>query len=331
MNKTVYKTIKMSIGFTVAIIIATVLNLDFIVSAGVITMLNLQESKVASARAAWRRFYSAAIGLVLAATVFSILGFTIFHLGLFLLLFIPITLRLNASEGIIVNTVLASHLLADQQISMAILLNEISLVIIGAGVSVLMNLHMPNYKKDLLKAQEEIDKKIRALLWTASMNMRNLCTIHDEEPSIKALSDEIKTAQRKANLYLNNSYLSDDRYFLDYFKMRQDQVYRLKYMREHLDMVFINQDEAYTLSHFTGRLAYEFDTENNGLALIERLQEIRRNFQSAPLPASRMEFESRAALFQYLTDLKEFIDIKVRFSEKYASDDEAADDKDLPI
>ncbi len=317
MNKTVYKTIKMSIGFTIALIIASLLNLDFIVSAGVITMLNLQESKVASARAAWRRFYSAIIGLMLSATIFSLFGFTTFHLGLFLLLFIPITLRLKAPEGIIVNTVLASHLLVDQQITSLILLNEITLVIIGAFVSVLMNMHMPNYKKDLKNAQDEIDKKIRALLWTVSMNMRNLCTIHNEEPSIKALSDEIKSAQHKAFLYLNNSYLSDDRYFLDYFRMRQDQVYRLKYMREHIDMIFINQDEAYILSKFTGRLAYEFDAENNGVDLKKRLREIKNDLRNAPLPTSKLEFENRAALFQYLTDLDEFIDIKVRFSEKY--------------
>ena len=116
---------------------------------------------------------------------------------------------------------------------------------------------------------------------------------------------------------MNNHFLKENTYYLEYFQMRQVQIYRLMYMREHLDMVFVNQDEAMVLSEFTGRLAYEYDEGNDGVSLRDKLMEIREHFQNSELPQSRIEFENRAALFQYLNDLDEFIALKVRFSEKF--------------
>jgi len=309
----------MSVGFTLSIIVANLLGLDFAVSAGIIAMLNMLDTKKESARVAWRRFYSSIVGLTLAVLVFSVLGYKVINIGLFLMLFIPIAIKLNASEGIIVNTVLASHLLSYHTISTQILINEITLVILGAAVALLLNMHMPNRERRLKELQHQVEAQIRALLWTMSLNMRNLCTIHDEEPSILGLESIIKDAKRQAYIYMNNHMLHDNSYYLEYFQMRQSQLYRLKYMREHLDMVFVNQGEAMTLSQFTGRLAYEYDEGNDGISLTKRINEIRQVFKDSELPKSRLEFENRAALFQYLTDLEEFIAIKSRFSEKFSN------------
>lgn len=317
MNKLVYKTLKMSLGFTAAAFLASLLNLDFPVSAGIITILNMLESKKESARVAWRRLYSTAAGLVLAVIVFSIFGYKTLNLGIFLLIIIPVADRLNAREGIVVNIVLASHLLTYHSISMHILLNEFALVVLGAITALVLNLHMPDKESHLIDMQTEVEKRMRALLWTMSLNIRNLCTIHDEEPSMKDLENYIKDAKRQSYIYMNNYFLTDNRYYLEYFQMRQDQLYRIMYMREHLDMVFVNQAEAMILSKFTGRLAYEYDEGNDGLTLLSRLKDIREEFRDTELPKSRIEFENRAALIQYLNDLNEFIAIKVRFSEKH--------------
>ncbi len=316
MNNLLYRTLKMSIGFAAAVFIAEVFNLDFSVSAGIITILNMLDSKKESARVAWRRLYSSAAGLLLAVIIFTLLGYTTLNLGVFLLFFIPLADRLKAKEGIIVNTVLASHLLSYHTISTQILLNEFTLVIIGAVTALIMNLHMPDQEKQLKDLQAQVEQKIRAMLWTMSLNMRNLCTIHDEEPSLIDLENLIRDAKKQSYTYMNNYFLSENSYYLEYFQMRQAQLYRLMYMREHLDMVFVNQGEAMILSEFTGLLAYEYDEGNDGLILRDKLIKIRSDFQSSELPQSRIEFENRAALFQYLNDLDEFIALKVRFSNK---------------
>ena len=311
--------LKMSIGFAFAVFAAELLHLDFSVSAGIITMLNMLDSKKESARVAWRRLYSSAAGLLLAVIIFTLFGYTTLNLGLFLLAFIPLADRFKAREGIIVNTVLASHLLSFHSISIQILINEFTLVIIGAATALIMNLHMPDQEKHLKDMQVRVEQKIRAMLWTMSLNMRNLCTIHDEAPSLIDLENLIRDAKKQSYIYMNNYFLSENSYYLEYFQMRQAQLYRLMYMREHLDMVFVNQGEALTLSEFTGRLAYEYDEGNDGVLLRDKLAELREHFQNSELPQSRIEFENRAALFQFLNDRDEFIALKVRFSEKFGT------------
>tara|TARA_Y100000588_G_C14085146_1_gene851898 strand:- start:127 stop:1068 length:942 start_codon:yes stop_codon:yes gene_type:complete len=307
----------MSLGFAIAVLTAQALQLDFAVSAGIIAMLNMLDSKKKSARVAWRRVYSSAVGLLLAVIVFSILGYETINLTVFLLLFIPLAIRFKAREGIIVNTVLASHLISYHTISTQIIFNEFTLVLLGAVIALLVNLHMPNQENDLKEMQVEIEQKIRTLLWTMSLNIRNLCNIHDEEPSLIELESLIKEAKKISYTYMNNHFLNENTYYLEYFQMRLTQLYRLMYMREHLDMVFVNQGEAMVLSKFTGRLAYEYDEGNDGKTLLLRLQEIRKDFKNSELPSSQLEFENRAALFQYLNDLEEFISLKVQFAEKF--------------
>lgn len=319
MNKTLYRTLKMSLGFAAAVTLANLLNLDFPASAGIITMLNLSESKIESAKVAWRRFYSSIIGLILAVAVFSFFGYFTVNIALFLLIFIPVAIRLHAPEGIIVNTVLASHLLAYHEVTIDVLVNELSLVLLGGLVAMLLNLHMPDREKHLRELQDQVERHMRALLWTMSLNIRNLCNLHNETPSIEELESLIKEGKHQAYIYMNNYFLQDNSYYLEYFQMRQSQLYRLMYMREHLNMVFINQAEAIVLSRFTGRLAYEYDEENDGLSLKKRLLEIREELHSAPLPTSQLEFENRAALIQYLSDLDEFVSLKIRFSDRYPS------------
>ncbi len=330
MNALLYRSLKMSIGFGLAIVIANFLGLQFAVSAGVIAMLNMLDNKKDSARVAWRRIYSSLVGLFISGLVFSLLGFEVINIALFLLLFIPVTIKLHAAEGIIVNTVLASHLIIVGNIDLAIMRNELLLVILGAVVALLLNLHMPNKEQDIITLQQQVEKQIRSLLWTMSLNMRNLCTIHDEEPSILELESLIKDAKKQSYIYMNNQMLYENNYYLEYFQMRQTQVDRLKYMREHLDMVFVDQGEAIILSKFTGRLAFEYNEGNDGTTLHTRLNEIKEDFQSSELPKTRLEFENRAALYQYLNDLEAFIAIKVRFSKKFAGHNKT-DLKNIPL
>ncbi len=320
MSALIYKTLKNTIGFGLAVGLAMALGLSVPVSAGLITVLNMLDNKRDSARVAWRRTYSSVIGLAVAFGLFELIGYHPLVLALFLLVFSPLAVSIGAKEGIVSSTVLASHLLSFGQFSWPLFANEVLLVLIGAGMSLLLSLHMPDREKPLKEAQAHVEKQLRALLWTMSYNMRNLCTIHDEAPNLLDLERDIKKAKRLAYDYMNDFFIKDNPYYMEYFQMRLVQLYRLMYMREHLDMIFVDQGDAMTLSEFTGRLAFEFDEKNDGQALLLRLEEIKDTFKNAPLPTSRLEFENRAALFQYLNDLDEFIQIKARFYERQFGD-----------
>ena len=47
------------------------------------------------------------------------------------------------------------------------------------------------------------------------------------------------------------------------------------------------------------------------------IAKIREVFKKMPLPQSRVEFESRATLFQFLNDIEEFLEMKKDYMEKW--------------
>lgn len=102
--------------------------------------------------------------------------------------------------------------------------------------------------------------------------------------------------------------------------MRLTQFHRLKYMREHLKMVFVIQEEAMLLSSFFEQLALNYKESNDGKTLLIQLNKIRKQFQQSPLPDSQLAFENRAALFQTISDLEEFIKVKLDFIEQQTID-----------
>jgi len=316
MSHTFYRTIKLSFGFTLAVGTAMFLSLSYPLSAGIIAILNLLDTKKDSAKVAWRRFYSSIIGLALSAMIFSFFGFHLLAIGLFLMFFIPLSVYLKAKEGIIINIVLASHLISFNSISLQHLANEILLVVIGGLVAIILNLHMPNRRKNLLSLQQSVDNQLRGLLLTISYSLRNLCTINNVEPSLKELEATIKKGKRLAYEHMNNAYFTEDRYYLEYFQMRLTQFHRLTYMREHLKMIFVIQEEALMLSDFFEHLALTYNETNDGRDLLNELSNIRNKFQEFPLPQNHLAFENRASLIQTLADAEEFIRIKLRFIEQ---------------
>lgn len=311
-----YRTLKLSLGFVIAVLIAEFLHIDFALSAGIITILNLLDTKKDSVKVSWRRLYSSVIGISLAALIFYLLGFHVLNIGIFLILFIPVTTKLKAKEGLIVNIVLASHLIAVESVSISTLLNEFYLVLIAGGVALLLNTHMPSRRKHLLQLQQTVDNQIRGLLLTISYNLRNLCTVHNVEPSLNTLESTIKNGKKLSYEHMNNAFFTEDRYYLEYFQMRLTQFHRLRYMREHLKMVFVIQEEAMQLSAFFEELALHYQESNDGQELLVELSSLRTKFQESPLPQSQLAFENRSALFQTINDLEEFIKVKLRFMEQ---------------
>lgn len=317
-----YRTLKLSLGFILAVVITDLLHINFALSAGIITILNMLDTKKDSVKVSWRRLYSSLIGISLSALIFSIFGYHVLNIALFLILFIPITTHLKAKEGLIVNIVLASHLIILESASIPTLLNEFYLVLIGGGVALLLNSHMPSRRKHLVALQQTVDNQIRGSLLTISYSLRNLCTVNSVEPSIDELEKSIKKGKKLSYEHMNNAFFTEDRYYLEYFQMRLTQFHRLKYMREHLKMVFVIQEEAMLLSSFFEELALNYQESNDGKELLMTLNTLREQFQLSPLPQSQLAFENRSALFQTLSDLEAFIKVKLQFIEQQSVDDQ---------
>lgn len=317
MRDIIYKSIKISLGVVISIIIAEFSNLEFALSAGVITLLTMLDMKRQSLIIAAKRIYTGILALVLGSIVFSIFNFSPFSLGLFLMIYIPILLKFNATVGLVVNTVLITHIYSFKEITIGGLVNEALLMLIGIVIALIVNLHMPNFENEVRKIIRKTEEQMKGFLYSMSANLKNECEITGQYVTLMDLKNVLEEGKLKATEHMNRYYFKGDSYFVEYFEMRFMQYYRLKYMQDHFKTVFITQKEANLLSDFTSKLADVIHEYNTGETLLLELEALRAYFRTTELPKTREEFENRAVLYQYLNDLEEFISIKSRFMKEH--------------
>ena len=72
------------------------------------------------------------------------------------------------------------------------------------------------------------------------------------------------------------------------------------------------------MSYEVEKLLYEIQDSyselNDGVQLKEKVQNVYQYYETKALPKTREEFENRAKLYQLLTEIQTFIDIKVNFN-----------------
>ena len=131
------KVLKIAVGATLAIIIASYFSLLYAVSAGIITLLTLQDTKKETFLVATKRIIAFVISYILVFITFKILGFNPMAFGLFLLVFTGICIRFKFQESIPMNAVLATHYLLEKNVSIEMFKNEALILLIGTGIGII--------------------------------------------------------------------------------------------------------------------------------------------------------------------------------------------------
>ena len=158
MNKTLLSTtIKTAIAATLSLLVAQALGLKFSSSAGIITILDIFETRKATIKGGLKRTLSAIIALVLGILIFEIFDYKTWAFGLYLLLFVPISFLLKIELGLGPSSVVVTHLLSYGEINSSIIINELGLIFIGTGFAMLTNLYAPESQDELKKWIEDID------------------------------------------------------------------------------------------------------------------------------------------------------------------------------
>ncbi|MCR1933507.1 aromatic acid exporter family protein [Clostridium tepidum] len=308
-----YRTLKTAIGATISMSIASALGLKYSVSAGIITVLSIQNTKRKSLDVAIQRMLACLLALAISSILFTILGHNAIVFGLFLLVFIPLAVKFNLQEGIVVNSVLVTHILLENSVSMNLFLNEISLMLIGAGVALLLNLYIPSIEKEIKEDQVYIEEHMKEILIQMSIALRKLSVSLREDELFNNLEKRLIKAKKRAYINLNNYFLLDVSYYLAYMEMRMQQFETLKRMRQHFNKFFMTYEQTEMIADFTKKVADSLHEENTGEGLILDLENLRESFKKMNLPNTREEFENRALLFQFLNDIEQFLIIKNEF------------------
>lgn len=317
------KVLKIAIGSALAIMLADLLQLDYGTSAGIIVLLTIQDTKKETLLIGAKRAASFVIAMLLAIAVFSLTGYSAVSFGIFLLLFIVILSSLNLQDGISINAVLVTHFLPAATITYPLFINELLLFVIGAGTGMLLNLYIPRNVRLIRMDQERIEDNLRFILKSMSADLQ--CEeqagcpgsspqyLSNYTAALDTLESDIHNALNRAYENMNNTFLSDTRYYIQYMEMRRNQCGVLKTIYEHMKKINQIPPQALKISTFLYHVSTSLHEYNNAEEMLDEFERLRESYSQEPLPADRIEFENRAILYQILNELECFILLKREF------------------
>lgn len=313
MKKLLDRSIKVTLATIIAIMIAEILGLHYSTTAGVIALLSVLDTRKQSLVVGGKRLGAASLAILLGILLFNTFGHHLWVLGLFLLIYTPLLMVIQATEALAISTVLVTHIYSINTTEPAIFFNELALLVIGVVIGWLLNWHVINIESEIHQHQASTEALIKGVLHKMKLQLINQCSVEEQEDLLTKLDDQISQGMVKAIAYNNNYIFKDYRYYEAYFRMRRQQLFVLKHMETLFSHMFIAAQEALLLSDFTEQLAEAFNECNDGMALLEALGNLRNHYRESDLPKTRLEFEHRATLYQYLNDLDYFIRIKSAF------------------
>lgn len=312
-----HKVIKTALGTFISIYLAEFFNINFGVTAGIVTIISIQATKRESFKIALERFIASLVGLLLSLVFFYFWGYSPIIFGLFVLIFMPICTKFNLIQGFLVTVVLATHILVIEKISMKIFINEILIMILGMGVALILNLYMPDMRKDIRESKFRVDSLMKTLINYFGDVLVTGAVFIDEEELFENLKIELDRGRDMVYKDYNNSLIAGSRYGIELFIMKKNQYNVLLRMRKHFYRFYISSEHAYIISEFTKKVADSIGVDKIYNEVLIDLERIRDIFSKMPLPKSRVEFESRAMFFQFLNDIEEFLELKKEFLKRY--------------
>ncbi|WP_082233902.1 aromatic acid exporter family protein [Halobacillus massiliensis] len=307
-----YRTVKTAIGTPLAIWIAQLLELENFASAGILTILCIQITRKRSFLSAWHRFAACVIAMVYSFLFFELLGYNPISIGLMLFLFIPTTVWLKVTPGIVTSSVIILHLYSAQAIGLSIIWNELLLITVGIGTALLLNVYMPSLESKLESYQKDIEENFSVILKEIASFLRdgNEGWTGKEITETAALIEEAKSMSFRD---VENHLLRSHNPYYHYFHMRTKQFELLERMLPLVTRISGTHENSVKIAEFFEELSEGVNPGNTALIYLRKLKELRESFRDKDLPATREEFEIRASLFHLLNEIEQYLIIKRSF------------------
>lgn len=301
----------------VAILVARLINLEFAVSTGVIAILTIQPTKRETIKTAIGRFVSFMLALSVATVFFFLLGVNWSAFFAFLIVYVLLCCILNLSSTIAPCTVLVAHFLTVGDLSVASLLNEVLIYVVGAGVGILANIHLKKDKIYMKELNNATDEQIKKILMRMSERVINGDISDYNGQCFDELDERIFEARELAVRNYKNQFDKSDVYDMEYIDMRERQRQLLYEMYKCVRKLSDSPVTARKISDYLRNMAEVFEENNDCVKLLEEFYEMDAYMKAQTLPATRDEFENRARLYTLMDDIENFIKIKKLFYEKH--------------
>lgn len=311
-------SLKMTVGVVLAVLLAQALNMEFYMSAATIVIVSMLSAKKQSIKLAATRLLAALGSLVLATALFSGLGFSLAVFALYILIFTFLMHKFDTKVAIVLNVVLVMHIYALKELSLPILMNEFGLMFLGISVALAINLFIIDIEAELIGYQKKVEDLFQSIFSNMGKCLENQCKIDVVRDELNMLEELLSLAKDRAFKYMNNYYIQENNYFVEYFGMRKQQYYIVKSMQKFLKLKFLAKKEVELLKDYTDNFVNNTKALNTCESQKKILEDIKHHFShEAELPTTLSQLQNRIALHQYLYSLDDLVSVKMRFIERH--------------
>lgn len=301
---------KISIGCAIAIAVSAILGLRYSITAGLIAVLSIQNTKKETASIAIKRLTAFAAAIAISFFDFKFLGYNTYSFTVYLFIFIILCQLFGLQSAIVPVSVLIAHIVTEKQFTSEMIINEFLLLFIGAGTGFLVNIYLHRDLRLIAKQKEELDTEIKSIL----ERMADRVLIPDKSgydgKCFERIDTLLRAAKKTASVNANNSFSSTDKYDLMYLEMREEQCAILYEMYKDIREINATPEQVHVISDFLRKISFEYYEENDVNALYDEVNNIISKMKHQKMPETRSEFENRALLFSLLIKIREFLSIK---------------------
>ncbi len=307
------RTIKTAFGAGVGIFLAQLFNLDYGVNTAIVVILSLQNTRRKSLNLAGVRILSTIIALSISKVVFTFLGYSPLSFSVYLLLFIPIVVRLKLNEGLVPSSVLVSHLLASQSVAFLSLANELAQMLIGATIALVLNLYIPGLEEHLISDLAAIKKLKYRILENMKTRLSNQEDTSDFKRMISEMEERIKLASARVLAESSGNPNRGLEYHLKYLKMETNHLETIGYMNRSVEILRNGYDSSIKLPDLIESAIYQLQVTKMDANEIKRIKVYLESLRQTYLIDDKDNFQVKLAVFQYIEDLIKLLDIRRDF------------------
>lgn len=308
-------SIKIGLGTSIAIYIAQVMNLEYAISAGTVTLLTLMTTKWQTIKLSIGRLATFIITILLIWAIFSRADNAWAAYGILLMLIVFIAELLGWRATISVNAVVAAHMITNQDFTAAAVRNEFLLVLIGVVLAITLNLFHANitHKRKIIADMRDTENELQSILRELGAYLCGNEMRENAWDNICALEKKIQDYTQSAYEYQDNTFQSHPQYYISYFEMRHEQCHILHNLHSEMVKILSIPKQAKVISEYLYYLVDYVIEINAPDQQIARLNEIFADMRNEELPKTREEFENRALLYHILMDIQDFLLCKEKF------------------
>ncbi|CEG22912.1 hypothetical protein BN1080_01849 [Planococcus massiliensis] len=304
-----YRTMKTAAGVAIAISLAQLLQLDYYVSAGILTILCIQPTKKKSIRAAFSRLVASLIAIAYAFLFFEGIAYHPLTIGIMILLFIPTLVTLRFADGFVSSSVILLHIYDSQNLTLDLFVNELSLMAVGFGTALAVNMYMPSIEKKL----DDYRYQIEVLYSSIFSEIANYLRQGESDWTGKELMEStelLKNAKALAYQDVENHVTRLENKYYHYFDMREQQLEIIERILPKITALPVIVGHSHLIADFLEDLASHVHSGNTAYRYIGKLQAVKDEFADMPLPDTHDKFLAMAALYQVIEEMDAYLEIK---------------------